>query len=188
MADSMHGSCQSESRRTGSSRQGSLPAAAAKPRKTPANAGFSARMRKVNMNNPVRLTVGIVLLATSDLSAATRYVWQGSPSPAPPYTNWATAAHVIQDAVDAALAGDEIVVTNGIYATGGRAVGTTRVGQPRGGGQAADGAERQRPAVHGHPRLPGARHHQRRRRDPVRVSDQRRQPVRVHLDQRGHAE
>lgn len=57
-------------------------------------------------------------------SAATRYVWQDSPSPGPPYTNWTTAAHVIQDAVDAALAGDEIVVTNGIYAIGGRAVGT----------------------------------------------------------------
>ena len=56
--------------------------------------------------------------------AATRYVWQGSPSPAPPYTNWATAAHVIQDAVDAAQTGDKIVVTNGVYATGGRAVGT----------------------------------------------------------------
>ena len=66
----------------------------------------------------------LLLLSAASASAATRYVWQDSPSPAPPYTNWATAAHVIQDAVDAALPGDEIVVTNGIYATGGRAVGT----------------------------------------------------------------
>ena len=54
----------------------------------------------------------------------TSYVWQDSPSPTPPYTNWATAAHVIQDAVDAASAGYIIIVTNGVYATGGRTVGT----------------------------------------------------------------
>jgi hypothetical protein len=40
----------------------------------------------------------------------------------PPYTNWTSAAKTVQAAVDAAGPGDEIVVTNGIYAMGGRAV------------------------------------------------------------------
>lgn len=64
----------------------------------------------------------LLLLSRASAAAATRYVWQDSSSPAPPYTDWTTAAHVIQDAVDAAQTGDEIVVTNGTYATGGRAV------------------------------------------------------------------
>jgi len=67
----------------------------------------------------------LLLAATGSPSAATvRYVWQGSPSPGPPYDTWASAAHDIQTAVDAAVVGDEVVVSNGIYATGGRAVGT----------------------------------------------------------------
>jgi hypothetical protein len=40
----------------------------------------------------------------------------------PPYGSWAMAAHTIQEAVDAAADGDEIVVTNGLYNTGGRVV------------------------------------------------------------------
>ena len=42
--------------------------------------------------------------------------------PLAPYATWASAAATIQDAVDRASAGDLIVVTNGIYASGGRAV------------------------------------------------------------------
>ena len=64
----------------------------------------------------------LVVLHGFTVSAATVRVWQDSPNPAPPYTNWATAAHAIQEAVDAAAPGDDIVVTNGVYATGGRAV------------------------------------------------------------------
>jgi parallel beta-helix repeat protein len=70
------------------------------------------------------LAAGMFLAATSSTLATVRYVWQDSPSPTPPYANWANAAATIQDAADAAAAGDEIVVTNGVYATGGRAAGT----------------------------------------------------------------
>ena len=71
-------------------------------------------------NKLVRL-IGCCILAPFTVLAATRYVWQDSPNPGSGFSDWSTAAHTIQEAVDAAQADDTVLVTNGLYATGGRA-------------------------------------------------------------------
>src|SRR5262245_36045715 len=64
----------------------------------------------------------LVATASSTL-AAVRYVDVSSTNAMTPFTSWATAAGNIQDAVDVSMAGDEIVVTNGVY-------GALRVSKP----------------------------------------------------------
>jgi hypothetical protein len=118
----------------------------------------------------------------------TRHAWLDSPEPTPPYTNWATAARVIQEAVDAAAAGDEVLVTNGLYVAGGRAVGTNTL---------VNRVALEKPLtlrsvngpqftlIQGSKAPTGTDGHQRQWRNPLRLLDQRRPPLRLHALKRG---
>jgi hypothetical protein len=68
----------------------------------------------------LRLTTAVLAFLAFRTSGAVLYVDLNSTNPVPPYAGWSTAATDIQDAVDAANSGDTVLVTNGVYQTGGR--------------------------------------------------------------------
>ena len=76
------------------------------------------------MNPAIRKAAGLLLAALGlapPVHAETRYV-SLTGAHVPPFTSWADAATNIQDAVDVCDAGDVVLVTNGVYAHGGRTV------------------------------------------------------------------
>ena len=66
-------------------------------------------------------------------------MWRWTASPDAAFQHWATAATNIQDAVDLATDGDTVLVTNGVYAVGGKGghcswtSGATRLAQAQAG-------------------------------------------------------
>jgi hypothetical protein len=69
-----------------------------------------------------RIAVGLTVsvLVALRVGGAIHYVNPANGAPVPPYASWGTAATTIQDAVDYASVGDQVLVTNGGYFAGSR--------------------------------------------------------------------
>jgi hypothetical protein len=82
---------------------------------------------KLRKNNLMKTWAGnlwvcflISILVAVNAPASVLYVDLNSTNATPPYADWNTAATTIQDAVDIANPGDQVLVTNGNYRSGGR--------------------------------------------------------------------
>ena len=82
--------------------------------------GYAVVLRAYNESYPQGITATITVHVAAQII---HYVKLDNATPIAPYTSWATAATNIQDAIDAAdQIGALVLVSNGIYATGGRVV------------------------------------------------------------------
>ncbi len=83
-------------------------------------------MRLSSKIHPLLFAVFFLGFSALPAAATTYYVDINSTSPTPPYTSWSTASTDIQGAVNIANSGDTVLVTNGVYQTGGQVtIGTT---------------------------------------------------------------
>jgi len=81
---------------------------------------YEVVLRAFNLDNPAGVSTAITIQVVFP-EASTVYVATNSPSPTYPYTNWTTAAHTIQDGVDAQqVQGGLVLATDGVYRSGTR--------------------------------------------------------------------
>jgi hypothetical protein len=77
----------------------------------------------VDLDGNPRIVGSAVDLGAYESSVSiVHYVSPNSSTPTPPYTNWPTAATNIQDAIDVSIAGETVLVSNGVYRLGNRVV------------------------------------------------------------------
>ena len=80
-----------------------------------ATGDYNVILTAYNDDNPG----GVSATVTVQVVQGDYYVAQNNPNPVAPYTSWATAATNIEDAVNAAVVGAKIFVSDGVYQYGG---------------------------------------------------------------------